>query len=272
MTILDVIEAKKKLKTIVYVDYDNVLERFSALGVTINQVTFFETIKAKLTEEGLYVCDIVAYANFEKSELFNVSHQTQLRHKGILTKHCSSDGKNSGDLEMTVDVLVDLYKEPTVDAFVIVSNDRDFIPLLRAVKKEDKMAILSCSEKGINKTIANYADFVLYFETIFTFPEKSLIEGTSIEKAGKINVDAISDEDRSKAQTVVEMLYKSNFWRTYEKDNSSPVKLQGYAILVAKHINELKDDVIRYFEIAHSIGMIELFIDPATEQVCIKSA
>ena len=270
MSIKEVLEKKKKLKTIVYIDYDNVLERFSALGVTINQLDFFEKLKAKFDEEGLFICDIIAYANFEKAELFNVAHQTQLRHKGVLTKHCSSDGKNSGDLEMTVDVLVDLFKNNTIEAFVIVSNDRDFIPLIKAIKKENKLAILSSSKKGLNKIISTYADFTFYFEDMFEMPEKSKVTDTSIGRANAIEFDDITEELKVKAQEIVNNLYKSHFWKKYESDNTQTVRLQGYAVQAAKIMKVLKDDAIKYFEVAHKLGIIELFIDETNEQVCIR--
>jgi len=270
MSIKKVLENKKKLKTIVYIDYDNVLERFSALDVTINQLDFFEKLKVKFDEEGLFVCDIVAYANFEKAELFNVAHQTQLRHKGVLTKHCSSDGKNSGDLEMTVDVLVDLFKNDSLEAFVIVSNDRDFIPLIKAIKKENKLAVLSSSKKGLNQIISTYADFTFYFEDIFNLPEKSLTTGTSIQRANEIEIDDLSDDMKIKAQEIVKNLHKSHFWKKFELDNTQTVRLQGYAVQAAKIMKVLKDDAIKYFEVAHKLGLIELFIDEKNEQVCIR--
>ena len=270
MSIDDVLENKKKLKTIVYIDYDNVLERFSKLGVTVEGLSFFEKLKEHLESKGLYVCDIVAYANFEKSDLHSVNHQSQLIRKGVLPKHCSSDGKNSGDLEMTVDVLVDLFKNKTIDAFVIVSNDRDFIPLIKTIKKEDKLAILSCSEKGLNQIISTYADITFFFEEMFELPEKSPTRGTAIDKANSMDVAEISDELKKKAQEAADVLFNSSVWEKHEKNPSEPIKLIGISLFIAKGMKVQKDDAIKYLEVAHRLGFAELYMDERIEQECIR--
>ncbi|WP_369902394.1 NYN domain-containing protein [Bacillus manliponensis] len=266
----EVIEKKSKLKAIVYIDYDNVLERFSSLNVTVEQLNFFETLKEEFEKRGVYISDIIAYANFEKSELFSVSHQTQLQRKGIQTRHCSNDGKNAGDLEMAVDTIVELYKNPTIQAFIIVSNDRDLIPLLKAIKKEDKLAIYSCSKKGLNGMVSNYADFTLYFEDIFELPERNGTEGTAIERANNIDVERLNDTDKENAKKVAELLYKSRLWTSYQGDHNQVIKLQGYALQVAKILSVLKNDAIKYYEIAHKLEFVELYVDAETEQVCIR--
>lgn len=86
---------------------------------------------------------------------------------GLQTRHASNDGKNSGDLELTVDALRVLYKNSNINFFVIISSDRDIIPLLKAIKYENKTSYVLSTQNGFNKTVAEYADFHEYIEEIF---------------------------------------------------------------------------------------------------------
>lgn len=58
--------------------------------------------------------------------------------------------KNSADTFMTVSIIKALYNEPLVDAFVLVTQDKDFAPAIKAITECGKEVIL-VTEK--NKTI-----------------------------------------------------------------------------------------------------------------------
>jgi hypothetical protein len=47
-------------------------------------------------------------------------------------------GKNSADVQLACDVCRVLYRRPDIDAIVIVSGDRDFIPIARQVLEENR--------------------------------------------------------------------------------------------------------------------------------------
>lgn len=51
-------------------------------------------------------------------------------------------GKNSADTFMTASIIKALYNEPLVDAFVLVTQDKDFAPAIKAITEYGKQVIL----------------------------------------------------------------------------------------------------------------------------------
>jgi uncharacterized LabA/DUF88 family protein len=126
-------ETQNTIASVVYVDYENIHETLKHYQKDPFEMEFFQTIQKKLASAGLNVIDFIVYSNFAKKTL-TPEHQTTLRSIGLQTRPASNNGKSSGDLELTVDVLRVLYKNPEVNVFVIISSDRDIIPLLKAIK------------------------------------------------------------------------------------------------------------------------------------------
>ena len=60
--------------------------------------------------------------------------------------------KNSVDMHLCVDAMRVLYRYPHLNAFVLISGDRDFIPLVRALRMEGKMVI----GVGVTDTTSTY--------------------------------------------------------------------------------------------------------------------
>ncbi len=107
------------------------------------------------------------YGNFEK-KLFQGKHQTALQKLGLQTRHSANNGKNCSDLMLAVDTLTILYKNPNIHVFIIVSSDRDLIPLLKAIKYENKIAYVISTKYGFDPVVSNYADHHEYIEDILT--------------------------------------------------------------------------------------------------------
>jgi uncharacterized LabA/DUF88 family protein len=75
--------------------------------------------------------------------------------------------KNSVDMHLCVDAMRVLYRYPHLNTFVLISGDRDFIPLVRALRMEGKMVI----GIGVADTTSNYLgravdNFVFYQELV----------------------------------------------------------------------------------------------------------
>jgi uncharacterized LabA/DUF88 family protein len=115
------------MNAIVFVDYENISALLKKYGKDPLEIDFFRVIQTKLKEANLHIIDFTVYGNFEK-KTFNNKQQTLLRIRGLQTRHTSNNGKNSGDLELTVDAIRALYKNPSITVFVIISSDRDIIP------------------------------------------------------------------------------------------------------------------------------------------------
>jgi hypothetical protein len=79
-----------------------------------------------------------AYAAFDTYPGMEVAHDLALTGfdpQYVLVGHA---GKNSADVQLACDVCRVLYRRPDIDAIVIVSGDRDFIPIARQVLEENR--------------------------------------------------------------------------------------------------------------------------------------
>lgn len=50
--------------------------------------------------------------------------------------------KNPTDTKIAVDIMVDLYENPNIDVVVIVTSDKDFIPIFRKIIEKGKEALV----------------------------------------------------------------------------------------------------------------------------------
>ncbi len=79
-------------------------------------------------------CDWQNYKDFKKS-----MHEAAF--ELIEVPHVSLSGKNSADIRMVVDALDLCYTKGHVDAFVIISGDSDFSPLVSKLRENNKTVI-----------------------------------------------------------------------------------------------------------------------------------
>ncbi len=79
-------------------------------------------------------CDWQNYKDFKRS-----MHEAAF--ELIEVPHVSQSGKNSADIRMVVDALDLCYTKGHVDAFVIISGDSDFSPLVSKLRENNKTVI-----------------------------------------------------------------------------------------------------------------------------------
>ena len=255
------------LNATVYIDYENIFELLKRYGVNPIDINFFPVILDKFKNVyGLNIVECIAYCNFEKKP-FQGKHQTLLQHLGLQTRHSSSNGKNCSDLILTVDTLTTLYKNPNINVFVIVSSDRDMIPLLKAIKYENKFAYVLSTKNGFNPIVTNYADHHEYIEDIFNLTSDMLAPEED-ELTFNINPDSFYQEDIQNAQEVSKLLYHSNVWKTFEMEGE-PVTLKGYMNIIAKKIKRNSSQILKDFEIAHYYQYITIYKDQ-NRGLCLK--
>ncbi|HEX3046985.1 MAG TPA: NYN domain-containing protein [Bacillota bacterium] len=191
------------MNAIVFMDYENISERLKKYGKDPLEIDFFQVIQGKLKEAKLNIIDFIVYGNFEKKTL-NPKQQTFLRTSGIQTRHTANNGKSSADLELTVEALRVLFKNPSINIFVIISSERDVIPLLKAIKYENKVSYVISTRQGFNQIVAGYADFHEYIEEIF-----GLTAGPAEAEVTEKNPEI------EKAVEVTRLFYESRKWSRY---------------------------------------------------------
>lgn len=262
------IEQKTELlNAAVYVDYENIFELLKKYGVNPLDIDFFPVVLDLFRNTynfNINNCNL--YCNFEKKP-FQGNHQAILQNYGLHTRHSASNGKNCSDLMLTVDALTSLYKNPNIDVFVIISSDRDMIPLLQAIKYENKLTYVLSTKYGFNPIVSRYADYHEYIEDIFNLtPEMLNEEKQDIDFL--IEQDHLNNYDIENAKEISKLLYNSNVWKAYEKEGS-PITLKGYMNIVSKKIRRNSTQVIKYFELAHHFKYITIYKDQ-NKGLCLR--
>jgi uncharacterized LabA/DUF88 family protein len=255
----------------VYVDYENIYELLKSYGKNPFDLDFFPVIIKKLKNEYKFkIIEFIVYSNFEKKE-FQGKQQTLIQKLGIETRHSSNSGKNCSDLELTVDALRTLYKNPNVDVFVLISSDRDIIPLIKAVKYENKIAFTISTKNGFNVIVTKYTDYHEYIEDIFKLTPKSELAGESpagVYPKKDNDSKTVTDEDIEQAKEVSKLLYESIVWKKNEQLGET-VSLKGYINILAKTIIRTQAQIFEDFKLAHSLQYVCIYNDPQ-KGLCLK--
>ncbi len=252
---IELIHLKDNLFTNVYIDYENIWALLQRYGTDPMALDFFPVILNRLKKDAnLNIIDCIAYCNFERMS-FNGGIQTAIQKFGIQTRHSANGTKNCSDLQLTVDALLALTKSPHIKVFVIVSSDRDMIPLLKAIKADNKPVYLISTRLGFNSIVAEYADYLEYIEDIFHLaPERLKINQ---EPAHLINEEQDYHSSVENAQEVTKRLFSSNIWKGCEK-NGEPVTLKGYVTVISKVVNRSHSQIVTDFHLASELGYIEI--------------
>ena len=74
--------------------------------------------------------------------------------------------KNSVDIHLCIDAMRTLYSEPNIHKFVLVTGDRDFIPLVNAIRQRGKDVIIIGIGGAASAHLAQSADEFLFYEQI----------------------------------------------------------------------------------------------------------
>jgi hypothetical protein len=128
----------------VFVDFENLFlslkNREDLNGQRVREmcVGILEHLKARLQADKAPMVLGRSYAAFDTYPGMEVAHDLALMGfdpQYVLTGHA---GKNSADVQLACDVCRVLYRRPDIDAIVIVSGDRDFIPIARQVLEENR--------------------------------------------------------------------------------------------------------------------------------------
>jgi len=110
-----------------------------------------------------------AYADWRNASVRQ--HQPELYVQGIETVHVlgrrhGSEIKNSVDVALAVDAVRSLY-ERQFDTFVLISGDRDFLPLLRVVREHGHRIIGVSVRESASKDLPNLCDRFVYYRDLW---------------------------------------------------------------------------------------------------------
>jgi uncharacterized protein (TIGR00288 family) len=151
-----------------FCDFENI-----ALGVRESNYARFDM--QKVLERLLLKGSIVvkkAYCDWERYKEFKAAmHEAAF--ELIEIPHVRQSGKNSADIRMVVDALDLCYTKPHVDAFVIISGDSDFSPLVSKLRENARQVIgVGVKNSTSDLLIANCDEFIFYDDLVREAPKR----------------------------------------------------------------------------------------------------
>jgi uncharacterized protein (TIGR00288 family) len=106
-----------------------------------------------------------AYCDFDRYKAFKRDlHEAAF--ELIEIPHVRQSGKNSADIRMVVDALDLCYTKGHVDAFVIISGDSDFSPLVSKLRENAKTVIGVGVKNSTSDLFINNCDEFLYYDDL----------------------------------------------------------------------------------------------------------
>ncbi|MFQ5342350.1 MAG: NYN domain-containing protein [Anaerolineae bacterium] len=71
--------------------------------------------------------------------------------------------KNSVDIHLCIDAMRTLYTHPTIETYILITGDRDFIPLINAMRQHGKtVAVVGVAEAASSHLAQSADDFMFY--------------------------------------------------------------------------------------------------------------
>ena len=126
-----------------FIDFENVYY-FLKNSSNTNREDISDRVVSLIQRVRQYVMDMYqetaigldAYADFERIE---ENAQSALYLRGIETHNVlGTEHKNAADMKLCIDVLDTLYTRPHIESFILVAGDRDYIPVIRHLKKHGR--------------------------------------------------------------------------------------------------------------------------------------
>lgn len=133
----------------------------------------------RLAEEYGQVVMANAYADWRSRDVNQF--QTDLYRLGIelvhvLAKRQQNRFKNAVDVKMAVDAVETVWALPDVETFVIVSGDRDFIHVLKSLRRHGKAVIGISPDQAVSEDFASLCDrFVRYGALLASYATEASI-------------------------------------------------------------------------------------------------
>ena len=181
-----------------FCDFENI-----ALGVRDAKYARFDI--QKVLERLLLKGSIVvkkAYCDWDRYREFKAGmHEASF--ELIEIPHVRQSGKNSADIRMVVDALDLCYTKSHVDAFVIISGDSDFSPLVSKLRENAKVVIgVGVKNSTSDLLIANCDEFIYYDDLVRERAPRRAPARKSVAKAAVGAPPAPKGEEDKKQEAI----------------------------------------------------------------------
>jgi uncharacterized protein (TIGR00288 family) len=164
----ETIGEKRRKDVALFVDFENV---YIAVRDIYDQNPNFETIVEKADEYGRVIISR-AYADWYRYQrVTNALYANGIEPVYVPTYYYGQERKkataikNSVDIHMVIDAMRTVYTYDNIDTYIFVTGDRDFIPLMNAIRQKGKECIVIGVAEASSSHLAQSADeFIFYHQ------------------------------------------------------------------------------------------------------------
>lgn len=173
----------------VFVDFENI---YISIRNKYGEQPNFDSIRDKCQEYGR-VTIARAYADWYRyPRVTNALYANSIEPMYVPTYYYDRDEgrigraiKNSVDIHMCIDCMKTLYTHPNIDTYVVITGDRDFIPLINAIRQQGKRAIVIGVADAASSHLAQSADeFLFYSQIVGGMDDDDDEEETGVRRSG----------------------------------------------------------------------------------------
>jgi uncharacterized protein (TIGR00288 family) len=171
----------KESRIAVFVDAENVSSWIKHDGITM------------LIEELMQLGQIIirrAYGVWSRPQL--AVHQAAINQQGFELIHCYHPvtGKNTADIQMTVDVIECAWQLPNISCFVLVTGDSDFSPVFRRLRAMGKDVIGVGQQSTLSECVKTSCTRFIYTDEYIEYRQQLLTaDNASIQETSPASTD-----------------------------------------------------------------------------------
>ena len=173
----------------IFIDFENLIyglvDRFGEQGA-------YELFKVNLIFEyanrfGTVDC-AYAYADWRIKAVNQ--WQVDLYSRGVELVHVlGRGGKNAVDIRLAIDLVEHVYTYPELDSYLLVSGDRDFLPVVNLLKRHGKQVIALSPSRAMSKEMRRICEDAVTYEGLLHELE------VPMSISAKLDVNQLLDED-----------------------------------------------------------------------------
>ncbi|HWQ71199.1 MAG TPA: NYN domain-containing protein [Desulfitobacteriaceae bacterium] len=161
------------MKTIAFVDYENIWTGLAERGLIINPEQLVQTLQQYVDYIDNDLLAIYLFANFDREEFWHM--QTAFEKTNVFTRHVYGKNNfsktdlrcNATDIELMLEAQEILLTRPaTVDLFLLITGDGDFLPLIRKIRSWGKEVKVIGVEGSVSQALQPYCSNIDIFNQL----------------------------------------------------------------------------------------------------------
>ncbi len=160
---------RPKKDVALFLDFENV---YISVRQVYNQNPNFEALAEKADEFGRVIISR-AYADWYRYQrITNALYANGIEPVYVPTYYYGQNPqhtnaiKNSVDIHMTIDAMRTLYTHDNIQTYIFITGDRDFIPLMNAIRQYGKECIVIGVAEAASSHLAQSADQFFFYHQI----------------------------------------------------------------------------------------------------------